>query len=471
MESLLEYEALWECAAAVPCPAPQVGGRPRQYPGWALVLFDGLCTVFTSARRTETNLPFFWPRIRERFCEIYPHEPPLPVGPPQRHHWQYAKRLVGQEAWAKMRQSFRDAAVATALEIGLFDPDGPGSFTHPDRTRLAYGDGKVVKPLSKYAPGETWVDRRTGEIKPRRADPDAAWYTVGGDEERHGERGAQSVDGEKVKRAATRGKQVRGLKTCFVMGRSADPHGRVLLDFDHCPKDEMGFALASLGQMAPWLPGLQGLVWDGAGRGTHASQLGRALGIHLITPVTPALGGHTTGMAGVYKPRRIGAVSVTRPDGTIYESQLYGVQGAAHILEVDSSGNELLLPAKRLKTERRRNADGTWRMYNLWQAPGGGTFREPVLDTDDDKQRKLNRAERLRSIPPSDPDYKELYGRRNDAEAQNRMLDDSLWLGRAHSMGAQGHLLDWLGYGLVVNAVARRRSRLSRASAEGAQAA
>jgi hypothetical protein len=61
-----------------------------------------------------------------------------------------------------MRASFRDAAVATALEIGLFDPDGPGSFTHPDRAQLIYGDGKVVKPLSKYVPGETWVDRRTG---------------------------------------------------------------------------------------------------------------------------------------------------------------------------------------------------------------------------------------------------------------------------------------------------------------------
>jgi hypothetical protein len=35
------------------------------------------------------------------------------------------------------------------------------------------------------------------------------------------------------------------------MGRSPDPHGRVLLDFDHCPKDELGFALASVAQMAP----------------------------------------------------------------------------------------------------------------------------------------------------------------------------------------------------------------------------
>jgi hypothetical protein len=64
-----------------------------------------------------------------------------------------------------------------------------------------------------------------------------------------------------------------------------------------------------------------------------------------------------------------------------------------------------------------------------------------------------------------------LYGWRNDAEAQNRALDDSLWLGRAHSLGAQRQLLDWLGYGLVVNAVARRRARLARASRQGPQAA
>ena len=66
----------------------------------------------------------------------------------------------------------------------------------------------------------------------------------------------------------------------------------------------------------------------------------------------------------MYKPRRVGTVSVTRPDGTIYETQLYGIQGAAHILEVDSAGTEVLLPAKRLKTERRKHSDGTWRMCN-----------------------------------------------------------------------------------------------------------
>ena len=63
--------------------------------------------------------------------------------------------------------------------------------------------------------------------------------------------GAKPVDATKPERPTKRSKQVRGLKTCFVMGRGLDPHGHVLLDFDHCPKDELGFALASLAQMAP----------------------------------------------------------------------------------------------------------------------------------------------------------------------------------------------------------------------------
>jgi hypothetical protein len=468
MESLLEYEALWDCAAAIPDPPPQVGGRPRQYPGWALVLFDGLCTVFTSAGRTETNLPFSWPKLRERFSALYPDQPPLPVAPPQRHHWQYAKRLVGEEAWTKMRASFRGAAVATALEIGLFDPAGAGSFTHPDRTRLIYGDGKMVKPLSKCAPGETWVDEHTGEVKPRRADPDTAWYIVGGDEEPHG-RGTRSVDGT-PERPTKRGEQVRGLKTCFVMGRSPEPHGRVLLDFDHCPKDEMGFALASLAQMAPRLPGLRGLVWDGAGRGTHASQLGRALGIHLISPVTPGLGGHTTDRAAVYKPRRVGTMSITRPDGTVYGTELYGLQGAAHILEVDSSGNEVLLPAKRLKTERR-NSDGMWRMYNLWQAPMAAPSESRLsTPTTTSCASSTGPRDSAPSRPPTLTTKSSTAGA-TTPKLRTACSTTASGSGDAHSMGAQRHLLDWLGYGLVVNAVVRRCARLVRASQQGLQAA
>ena len=51
------------------------------------------------------------------------------------------------------------------------------------------------------------------------------------------------------------------------------------------------------------------------------------------------------------------------------------------------------------------------------------------------QNQRLNRTENVRPIPPSDPDFARLYARRNDAESINRNLEDSLFLGRAHSVG------------------------------------
>ena len=63
----------------------------------------------------------------------------------------------------------------------------------------------------------------------------------------------------------------------------------------------------------------------------------------------------------------------------------------------------------------------------------------------------------LRPIPPDDPDFKRLYPRRNDAESINRGVDDSLWLGRAHSLGHARQHVDLLGYALMVNGIALHR--------------
>jgi hypothetical protein len=74
--------------------------------------------------------------------------------------------------------------------------------------------------------------------------------------------------------------------------------------------------------------------------------------------------------------------------------------------------------------------------------------------TDDDLARGVNRSENLRTVPPADPDYDRIYPLRSDIEACNRQLDDTLWLRRAHSVGARGQLLDLIGFGLVYNSVA-----------------
>jgi len=85
--------------------------------------------------------------------------------------------------------------------------------------------------------------------------------------------------------------------------------------------------------------------------------------------------------------------------------------------------------------------------------------------TDEDKARKLNRSENVRQIPPGDPDFKRIYPRRSDAESINRSLDDSMWLGRAHSKGAKRQSVNLLGFALMTNGIALHLHRERQAAA------
>ncbi|HEV3389961.1 MAG TPA: hypothetical protein VG057_13175 [Solirubrobacteraceae bacterium] len=89
--------------------------------------------------------------------------------------------------------------------------------------------------------------------------------------------------------------------------------------------------------------------------------------------------------------------------------------------------------------------------------PHTQTIREPTYTRDKDT---FNRAENIRQIPGGDPDYEQLMGRRSDAEASNRQIDDQLYLRGARSPGARRQLFDLFAYGLVQNSVARHRQRL-----------
>ncbi len=86
------------------------------------------------------------------------------------------------------------------------------------------------------------------------------------------------------------------------------------------------------------------------------------------------------------------------------------------------------------------------------QAPTGQvTVR--LHGNDEDRQRKLNRAENVRPIPPTDPDFDGLFRQRNDAESINRALDDTLHLRRAHSVGHRRQWLNLLGFALMTNSL------------------
>ena len=122
---------------------------------------------------------------------------------------------------------------------------------------------------------------------------------------------------------------------------------------------------------------------------------------------------------------------------------------------------------RRVRTHRTRDKSRMYRWYNDYRLPqrmGGGTVTVRLHGDDEDRTKRFNRTENVRPIPPSDPDFARLYARRNDAESINRNLEDTLFLGRAHSVGCLRQQVDLIGYALLVNGLTvlrhERRGRL-----------
>ena len=96
---------------------------------------------------------------------------------------------------------------------------------------------------------------------------------------------------------------------------------------------------------------------------------------------------------------------------------------------------------------------------------GSGTRTVRLHGDEQDDKRGLNLTANARPIPPDDPDFDRRYVRRNDAESINRHLDDTMWLGRAHSLGHSRQLLNLLGFALCVNSIALHEHRRRREQA------
>jgi hypothetical protein len=128
----------------------------------------------------------------------------------RRHHYLYARYryLTNPTILAALADTHRALATDQARTLGLLDPDGAGSWTLPDLSRMIHADGKVITPLFTAKPGERRVDRQTGELLPTRVEPDAAIHFEGD------------------------GNAAWGTKFVLVAARTTDIHGRIILDVE-----------------------------------------------------------------------------------------------------------------------------------------------------------------------------------------------------------------------------------------------
>ena len=450
LEALVANDELYALADAVPAPDPVLGGRPRMYPVFMWLLFDALLSVYGSARKVEAELahPIIWNHLRGLVRLRFPESPErwVPAIPMRRHHYLYGRTrwLADPAVLARLRDIHQASAVSQARQLGLLDPEGPGSWTHPDLARMAYADGKVVTPLFRFKPDSKVVDRRTGEIRTPRFERDAGLHFEG------------------------TGETAWGTKWVLVAVRSGSIHGRIILDIDWVPTPggEAEIAMKSIAALAANAPGLQGVIYDTALRGVHHQRLLRVLGLLSVTKVTAAqgVGPGRKGKRRVEKSTFVEQRAVTLDDGTTLMIDLFARAGAIGVGVLNEAGDMVFTGLRRVRTSRAADKAGTYRWYNHYRLPddlGGAVITVRLHGNDEDTKRRFNRTENVRPIPPSDPDFKNLYKRRNDAESINRALDDTLWLRRAHSTGHRRQHVNMLTHALGVNSLALQRHRRS----------
>ena len=432
VEAILRNPETYALAVAIPPHIPGEG-RPRDYPDFMVVVYEALISVYGSARQVEAELNhrLVWRLVQRLVAKRTGVR--LPRRPMRRHHYLYlrSRYLTLGFVQDQLGDIHRTAAAEQARQIGLLDPDGPGSWTHPHPTRSLYGDGKVITPLYRAHPGDTKLDKSTGELKPLKAEPDAGLHWEG------------------------TGETAWGTKFVLLAARGSDVRSRIILDAAFVPEPggEAAAAMTCLKRTAPHTPGAQAVVYDTALRGTHHQTVLRDLGLVPVNRVTAAKAGS--------KKKRRNPAEQRQEKTTLVETKtvggkvvnLYARGGTLGIGQLDDQGELHFVPLARIRTHRKADKSGLFRWYNDYRLPDGGQVTVRLHGNDEDKSRRLNRAENVRPIPATDPDFDVLFRQRNDAESINRALDDTLHLRRAHSVGHRRQWLNLLGFALMTNSL------------------
>lgn len=315
----------------------------------------------------------------------YKYRGPIPVGHPD-----YGMR-------DKAFHAFRRLGIDQAHAMNILHPEAVWAFRRPDRNSFVGGDGVVFPFSRKHLLGSA----------------------------------AEHVTGEK--------RQVYGSKFTILSARINGQYlSRLILDLRHTHEDHIGSAKDESTAVLDSLPelcdlakgGIRGLLFDSAIRGNAVTKLQRD-GVHVIN--YPHAASNPDGGAGKrLNPSRkekskLRHVHVhTDQFGLQCEHPIYAVGGELIELVTKADGEDaprLLVP----DGYERRGAPGKRRDYLLVTLDCQREkvkVRVPLFHTDGPSTSpgNTNWGEVSRVYSPGSPQFKYLYGARNDTEARHADL-------------------------------------------------
>lgn len=467
IRAIFSDPTLYELGALIPERQPI--GRRSHFPGYLLLGYGVLARLFRSAARVETEIadPATWEVITQTIRNMHQRDPELVPRlpgpkPPNRDAFRYARdaHLTSDDVLPQLQALFTECAVDRAREFGLLNPNGPGSLSHPDRSRVVYGDGTVVRPLYR-PPAATRTTTKDGETvitytgpggapqqaPTRRYDPDAADY--------HGHAGP-----------------VHGQNFVALYARGDHPGHRVVLAVARVdrPGHEAATAVTAIKALHEIAGnGIQAVVYDGAMRGAHIDDLMTTLGVVVINKVHSSAKTATRRGKKSATPRYypLGAwehdTSHTPGGSTTCTHQLGAVDGAVSEIALNEVGKAVILHRlERRQIKRPRRASGRYHFNVAYEVPcPQEPFTAWITPHALASETSHTRADAVRIIAEGEPDFDRLYGLRNDAESFNSEFKRTLIVDRAMSLGARRQLLDVLCYAILHNAINAARAQAS----------
>ena len=436
---LVQAPEIHAIAAKFPVRQPGDYGRPDAFPPIVWIIFQAMQFGFRSKRRTDLELshPAAWKILWDGLAHLYPGYPCFQPGSrhrPNRHGYARFrnKHTACQAVWEAVESEACAQAADQAEGMGMMNvADGTNTFMAGHN--VAAGDGTVIRPRSFHTPTQRQLEN--GIPVGFRHEPDALVFHTG------------------------TGERVLGTKWVTLMATNRHEDERVVLGIANQPHNrdggEAAVALDLIGEAKSHLPGMQGIAWDKALRGTHIDWLYQ-LGLQTVVKV------HR--VRGEAKSRNLGNHVIRRAGQIVGEQPVYAVGGAPGI-NIIVAGKQHWVRCQKVRVAFEENRNGSKRVYGIYRVPDepqvppklrDGEFRVRYDNGGKTSDPTLNRAEVVRPVVEDDADHEgqwgELYHLRPGTESFNKWLKDRLPNGLAPSYTVNRQRFDLLGAQLYANA-------------------